>query len=317
MNNRCLYCYKELTEENFGYHPACSRKFFTTTVPPVLDYSNDEMVHLAQKVVQSHITVTGVQPKLSLGHKLSSDKNVPSKLTIVGVWPDYILKPPTEFYPNLPELEDLTMHLAELAGIKTVPHTLIRLKSGELAYLTKRIDRKGKQKIHMEDMCQLTEKLTEFKYKGLYEQIGKVVGKYSENPVLDIVAYFEQVVFCFLTGNNDMHLKNFSLIKKVGGGYNLSSAYDMVASELVVEGDDEELALTLNGKKKKIKFSDFEVAMSRFEVNERAFKNIFNRFVKALPKWQEFIEESFLPEDMKEAYQEMLVKKFKQLGLTE
>ena len=148
----------------------------------------------------------------------------------------------------MPELEDLTIHLASLAGIATVPHTLIRLKSVELSYLTKRIDRKAKQKFHMEDMCQLTESLTEAKYRGSYEQIGKALVQYSANPVFDVINFFEQVVFCFLTGNNDMYMKNFSLLKDPKRGYNLSSAYDMVPAELVVEGDDEEL---LSDKKPK------------------------------------------------------------------
>ncbi len=109
----------------------------------------------------------------------------------------------------MPEVEDLTMHLAKIARIKTVPHTLIRLQSGDLAYLTKRIDRVKKAKLHMEDMCQLTERLTEDKYHGSYEQIGKAIQKYSATPGLDLIILFEVVLFSFLTGNADMHLKNF------------------------------------------------------------------------------------------------------------
>ena len=167
----------------------------------------------------------------------------------------------------------------------------------------------------MEDMCQLTERLTESKYLGSYEQIGKALVHFSTNPGFDIINFFEQVVFCFLTGNNDMHLKNFSLFKDPEKGYNLSPAYDMIAAQLVVEGDSEELALTLNGRKKKIERRDFEAAMGRFEIDQKAFDNIFERFKKAIPKWHVFVEISFLPDEMKEAYQVMIGKKAKQIGI--
>lgn len=313
--NRCLYCYQKLVDGESNFHPKCSKKIFGKSIPPLLEYTNDQMLKLAEQVIQSQSSVTGVQAKLSLGLQKMSDKNNPQKLTITGLWGGYILKPPSEHYTSLPELEDLTMHLAAIAGINTVPHTLIRLESGELSYLTKRIDREGKQKFHMEDMCQLTKRLTEAKYRGSYEQIGKALIQLSVNPVLDVINFFEQVVFCFLTGNNDMHMKNFSLFKDPEKGYNLSPAYDMVAAELVVEGDDEELALTLNGKKKKLTRKDFEMAMGHFDINQKAFDNIFDRFKKAMPKWHAFIDISFLSIEMKEKYHEMLDKKAKQIEL--
>lgn len=313
--NSCLYCYRQLAVGEVNYHDCCSRKFFGSAEPPLLEYTKDQMLELAKKVVQSHTTVTGVQPKLSLKIEKLTGNDAPQKLTIVGVFGGYILKPPTEHYPDLPELEDLTMHLAEQAGIRTVPHSLIPLQSGELAYITGRIDREGKNKLHMEDMCQLTGRLTEAKYRGSYEQIGKALVGYSQNPGLDIINFFEQVVFCFLTGNNGMHLKNFSLFKDPALGYNLSPAYDMVAAELVVEGDDEELALILNGKRRKIRRNDFEQAMRNFEIDQRAFDNIFARFKKALPRWHELVEISFLSTEMKEKYHTMIDHKAQQIEL--
>lgn len=312
--NRCLYCYGELAEDEFEFHSKCSRKIFGKPVPPLLNYTNGHMLELAENIIKNQITVTGVQPKLSLGLSKLSKKGHPQKLTIMGVLGNYILKPPSEIYPLLPELEDLTMHLATIAGIETVPHSLIRLKSGELSYLTKRIDREGNKKLHMEDMCQLTGRLTESKYRGSYEQIGKVLAKHSTTPGLDIVNFFEQVVFSFLTGNNDMHLKNFSLFKNPKSGYRLSPAYDMVASALVME-DDDELALTLNGKKKKIGRKDFEMAMSHFDIGQKATDNIFNRFSKAIPGWHEFIEISFLSDEMKQAYHAMVDNRIKQIEI--
>jgi len=184
---RCLYCYGILEEESVDFHPACSRKIFGSAEAPVIPYAEDEMLKLGEQVIKSQTTVTGVQPKLSLELDKLSKKSEPKRFTIVGLWGNYILKPPTMVYPNLPELEDLTMHLASLADIQTVPHSLIRLKSGSLSYITKRVDRIEDQRIHMEDMCQLTERLTEHKYHGSYEQIGKAIIRYSENPGLDII----------------------------------------------------------------------------------------------------------------------------------
>jgi serine/threonine-protein kinase HipA len=304
-----------LEENEADFHEACTIRFFGTKEPPELDYTSDQMHELAQKIVASHTVVTGVQPKLSLGLNKASNVAKPSKLTIMGVWGGFILKPQSGYYPHLPELEDLTMHLAQIAGLSTVSHTLIRLKSGELAYLTKRIDREGKYKRHMEDMCQLTERLTEAKYRGSYEQIAKAIIKYSMNPLFDIITFFEQVICSFLTGNSDMHLKNFSLFKDPKQGYVLSPAYDLVATGLVVEGDDEEMALTLNGKKRKLRYTDFERAMQSHKINNKAIENIFKRFQKALPKWHAFIDISFLPDDMKADFQTMLDIRFKQIGL--
>ncbi|MBW6501204.1 MAG: HipA domain-containing protein [Bacteroidales bacterium] len=303
---RCLFCYQPLGEEKSEFHSACSGKIFGTPNPPELPYSEDQMLQLAEKVVKSQTTVTGVQPKLSLHIEKLVKKDEPRRFTIVGLWGGYILKPPTKQYKFLPELEDLTMHLAEISGIDVVPHSLIRLKSGKLSYITRRIDRINEVKIHMEDMCQLTERLTEQKYNGSHEQIGKAIIKYSTNPGLDIINFFEQVLFAFLTGNADMHLKNFSLYDRPGLGYVLSPAYDLVASSLVVKGDEEDLALTLNGKKKKIKKKDFLEAMNRFNVDAKVIENIFNKFWNSVKKWHDFIDISFLTEDMRIAYHDVI-----------
>ena len=150
------------------------------------------------------------------------------------------------------------MHMAEAAKIAVVPHSLIRFADGELCYITRRIDREHDgSKIAMEDMCQLTERLTEYKYKGSYEQIAKHIKKYSAVPQLDLVNYWEVVVFSWITGNSDMHLKNFSLYKSPMG-YCLTPAYDLLSTAIVMPEDKEEMALTLNGKKARIRRSDFE-----------------------------------------------------------
>ena len=316
---RCLFCYNDLEANETDFHPACSRKIFGSSVPPELSYTEEQMLQLGLEVVKSQIAVPGVQPKISLdletdktgdakgnGKKIITPANKPKRFTIVGLWGEFILKPPAKEYPHLPEVEDATMHLAELVGITTVPHSLIRLKSGNLAYITKRIDRTKKDKIHMEDMCQLTERLTEDKYKGSYEQIAKAINKYSANPGLDFIYFFEQVVFSFMTGNADMHLKNFSLINKTGTGYVLAPAYDMVATTLVVKGDKEELALHLNGRKNKIKRKDFDALFDSFEIDSKSKTNVFEKFNLALPKWNDLLERSFLPDEMKGRYIELV-----------
>ena len=319
MENKCLYCYKEINSTELktpagveGYHPKCSKIFYGKSTPPILDFTEDQILQLAEQVVKSQRTVPGVQPKLSLG--LSKELDAPERFTIVGLWRQYILKPQTSLYSSLPEIEDLTMHLAEISKIKTVQHSLIKLKSGQLAYITKRIDRNNGKKSHMEDMCQLTERLTEQKYKGSYEQVAKAIKKYTANPGLDVTDFYELVLFSFLTGNNDMHLKNFSLLKR-NLTYDLCPAYDLVASELVVEGDDEDLALNLNGKKKKIKREDFESAMNIAGLDQKVIENIFKKYTKLLPKWDKFIDESFLTDPMKNEYKTLINRKSIQIGL--
>lgn len=312
--NKCLFCYQEL-EEQKDFHPNCSKKIFGKKSPPELPYTENQMLELANKVIKSQITVTGVQPKLSLDIVNTSEKDIPQRFTIVGLWGEYILKPPTKEYSNLPEIEDLTMHLAQISKINTVPHSLIRMKDGNLAYITKRIDRDKSQKTHMEDMCQLSEKLTENKYIGSYEQIGKIILKHSLNPILDITNFFEILIFCFLTGNADMHLKNFSLIKLNRESYVLSPAYDLVASALVVPGDKEDLALTLNAKKRKIKKKDFITFTQAFKIDNKVSENIFKKFSKLIPQWLIFIEKSFIPENMKQDYKDMIIEKANRLEI--
>lgn len=301
---RCLYCYQSLEEGQTDFHPQCSKKIFGTATPPVLPYSKADIESLALEVVRSQITITGVQPKLSVD--LEKEKNGEKRFTIVGLWGEYILKPQTEQYTNLPENEDLTMHLAELAKIKTVPHSLIRFKDGSLAYITKRIDRDKKGgKIPMEDMCQLTEKLTEQKYKGSHEQIAKKIVEHSAYPVLDLINYFEVLLFCYLTGNADMHLKNFSMYKGTGE-YSFTPAYDLLSTKLVIPEDNEELALNLNGKKRKLKRIDFDNLLKSFKVDEKVIENVYEKFSKVLPQWYDFIDVSFLPEQTKEEYKQLI-----------
>lgn len=305
---KCLYCYKELKEGQTDYHPSCAKKLYGVKTAPVLPYNRSQIGELAKRVVRAQTTLTGVQAKLSLDVN-HGQKNEPDRFTIVGLWGRFILKPQTDTYRSLPELEDLTMHMAEAAKIAVVPHGLIRFDDGELCYITRRIDRQPDgSKTAMEDMCQLSERLTEYKYKGSYEQIAKLIKKYSAVPHLDLVNFWEVVVFSWITGNSDMHLKNFSLYK-TPLGFCLTPAYDLLSTLIVMPQDTEELALTLNGKKRKIKRSDFEKAMTASGLNEKVIQNMANKFGKAISKWIDLIDNSFLPNDMKREYKRLIIKR--------
>lgn len=303
-----------MAENAVDFHGSCSKKIFGQAVPPVLPYSEADLESLAKEVIQSQTALTGVQAKLSLHITSNHQVETSKRFTIVGFWGGYILKPPSPLFLQLPEVEDVTMHLASLAKIKTVPHSLVRLASGNLAYVTKRIDRTKKGKLSMEDMCQLTERLTEDKYQGSYEQIGKVIQKYSATTGLDVVNFFELVLFSFLTGNADMHLKNFSLIEQPELGMILSPAYDLVNTSLVNPADDEELALNLNGKKKNIKKGDFIAAMNTLKMEEKQQQNIFAKMEKAKPKWMEQIDLSFLSTEFKEQYKKIVTERFDRIN---
>lgn len=312
--NKCLYCYKPLADGEVDYHKTCARKIFESTTVPVLPYTRDNIKELAREIVTASTTVTGVQAKLSLD--ISRGRaGEPQRFTIVGIRGRFILKPQTDRFANLPENEDLTMHLAEAAGIKTVPHSLIRFADGELCYITRRVDRTKKgAKIAMEDMCQISERLTEDKYKGSYERIAKLIRQHSSAPLLDVVNFWEVVLFSWLTGNADMHLKNFSLFRPADD-YILTPAYDLLSTALAMPEDDEELALTLNGKKKRIKREDFEKAMRDSGIDEKAIANLFARFSKAIPKWHELIDVSFLPTDLQEAYHDKIDTMAKRISI--
>lgn len=307
---KCLYCYQRLEEGQRDFHPNCARKFFGTKDAPILEYKHDDLNQLAEQVIRAQTSLTGVQPKLSLNLNKHDGCN---RLTIVGLWGDYIFKPQTEAYPQLPENEDLTMHLAEAAKIKVVSHSLIRLSDGKLGYITKRIDRtKNGEKIDMEDMCQLTLHPTEYKYKSSYEQIARTITKYSNTPKLDLTNYMQLLLYCFVTGNNDMHLKNFSLYRPEKD-YLLAPAYDLLNTTIVNPKDKEELALPLSGRKTKLRVADFLNTARTIGLEESVVLRLIKGLQEALPKWQVLIQSSFLDENMKKAYQELIMSRLSRL----
>ena len=298
--NKCLYCYKSL-DGKADYHEKCSLAFFGLKKAPGISYTIDQMAELAKNVVERSVTVPGVQAKLSMSLVKETRETSDSRLTVLGaLGGGYIFKPPTEKFPEMPQNEHLTMRIAEAFGIRVVPSSLIRLASGELSYITKRVDRKGDgEKIHMIDMFQITEAFD--KYKSSMERIGKALSMYSDNPLLDKLFFFELALFCFLSGNNDMHLKNFSMIESKSG-WLLSPAYDLLNATILNPEDDEELALTIEGKKKKIKREHFERLGEGLGLTPKQLKGVFNRFRVNKVKALNWIDNSFLTTEMKEAY---------------
>ena len=316
--NKCLYCYKELDEGQRDFHPACARKFFGSETAPLLPYTRDNMSELARQVIRTSASVTGVQAKMSLDVNRGG-KNEPAKFTIVGLWGKYIFKPQSARYPCLPELEDLTMKMAEKARIPTARHTLIRLADGELGYLTLRMDRGRKgEKISMLDMCQLTNRLTELKYNGTYQQLAATIKMYSSSPMLDVQRFWEVVLFSWMTGNSDMHCKNFSLIDTGGGEYALAPAYDLLAVLLADPEDSEEMAMSFSvgGEKRHFNRRTFLEAFTRSGIPDAVARKMIDRVMGYVPAWEEMIDDSFLPEKMKSAYRSLLADRISRLAST-
>lgn len=328
---KCLFCYRPLNAGEVDFHPACAKKFFGTKEIPSLDYTLMEIDLLASQVIEEQTSLTGVQPKLSLHLNKHQGSQ---RLTIVGLWGGFIMKPQIvstnhqmeltdmsnvqrladRLYPQLPEVEDLTMHLAEVAKIDVVPHTLMRMADESLCYVTKRIDRTSKgEKIPMEDFCQLTERQTEYKYKSSYEAIGKTILRYSSVPKMDLTNFMEILLFSWIVGNNDMHLKNFSLYEPKDGKYRLSPAYDMLNAVIVNPRDKEELALTLNGKKSNIKADDFIKAAATLGLPENVMQNLFAKYKALEGSFVKWIMDSFLLEDLKDSYVKLITKRLEKL----
>ena len=311
MRHKCLYCYTDLKGET-DFHESCSLEFFGTTEPPKLEYSLDQMAELAKDIVERSVSVPGVQPKLSMSliNEVQGAGNF--RLTVVGaLGGNYIFKPPSLDYPEMPQNEHVTMRIAEFFGIQTVPSSLIRLLSGELSYITKRIDRtEDGQKIHMLDMFQITEAFD--KYKSSMEKIGKALDTYSDNTLLDKIFFFELTLFSFLTGNNDMHLKNFSMIKSTSG-WLLAPAYDLLNVSIVNPKDKEELALTLEGKKSKLKRDHFESLGKGLGLTDKQIQGVFNRFYKKKDDAMKWINASFLSVEMKEKYKTVLLERYERI----
>jgi serine/threonine-protein kinase HipA len=306
----CLCCGKPLKDngENIGWHKACIKRFFTTTVIPEIEITDLTLETLAEESTNKGYTVPGVQKKLSL----HLSKETHPRLTVVNYPTGYILKPQVKEFRALPEAEQLVMCMADKAGIATVPHALV--KSGDsYAYITKRIDRvfadkSRTQMLAMEDFCQLDLRLTQDKYKGSYERCGKVIKQYSSASGLDITELFYRLVFSFIVGNSDMHLKNFSLIEtETGSGkYHLSPAYDLLPVNVIMPEDKEQFALPMNGKKTNIRRKDFLVFADGCGITKSSAEKMIERLISLTSEFIKMCDDSFIPKDMKESLKELI-----------
>jgi serine/threonine-protein kinase HipA len=305
----CLYCYQTLDEGQLDYHPKCSKAFFGTDQAPVLPYQLSDMEQLARDAALLSISVPGVQPKLSLGWiKEALRKGQSGRLTIVDALEgQYILKPQHAEYPQMPENEHLSMKLAELFRMDIVPVNMIRLQSGELCFISRRIDcNADRSKNHMIDFLQILE--LESKYKGTMETLGKTIGELSVNELLDKLRFFESTVFNFVIGNNDMHLKNYSMFLS-DSGWVLSPLYDLLNVKMILPEDKDDTALLLGGKKMNFSKRTFDDFGAVLKLNAKQINAVYGRLQRWLPEANKLIDQSFLHPEKQIAYKEMIVER--------
>ena len=306
----CLCCGKPLRPDDahIGWHKSCIRRFFGTAKLPEIAIDEATFEALATESTNKGYTVPGVQRKLSL--HLFSEGDTP-RLTLVNYPTGYILKPQVPEFEALPQAEHLVMCMADAMGIATVPHALIMGKGGP-AYITKRVDRifaKNKmQMLAMEDFCQLDLRLTQDKYKGSYERCAKVIARYSSRKGLDMAELYLRLVFSFLVGNSDMHLKNFSLIEteEESGEYVLSPAYDLLPVNVIMPEDKEQFALAMNGKKTNLRRKDFLVFAQECGMARSAAEKMIAMLVSRKEKLLAMSQDSLLPEYLKEQFAHLI-----------
>lgn len=315
MNKKtCHICLQPLDDTQKLYHESCCKKLFGAGIPPALPYAWKDLNALAQNVVRRHIAVPGIQPKLSM-HLERDGSRQDSRLTLVGLEGGYILKAPVSQYPEMPELEHVTMRMAGCFAITTAECGLIPLEDGQPAFITKRMDRQENSKLHMEDMCQLTDRLTEQKYRGSLEQVGKAIILHCDNALFDALRFFELTLYCFLTGNSDMHLKNFSLLHLPDGSIALSPAYDLLPTQLLLPEDTEDTALTLNGRKSRLGRNDFMRLAESLRLTEKQAMNTFSRFSSNLDAALELLGKGLCTDSMKDRFKELIRSRAGRLGL--
>ena len=267
----CYCCHKKING-NENYHPSCLKKLFGVTWEPKITVSSRDFPIEARKKA-GKMSISGVQMKASV--ELDRTKKI---LTIVDEGGTYILKPEPQEYPELPQNENLCMNIAELSGIKTPPHGLFPMFDGKLCYVIRRFDRiPGGDKVHVEDMAQILDLSPDSKYDSSLEKVGKAIVNDTTNKYLDVLDYFERVLLCFLLGNGDMHLKNWSLLMTADNRIRIAPCYDLICSELYIPGGDES-ALTLRGKRSNLKREDFEYLAEYLSIDKRSVFNSFKKF---------------------------------------
>lgn len=280
-------------------------------IAPKLTYLNDlpyTAVELRQEAANraKKLSIQGVQPKLSAAISIMDQE-----FKIVDQFGTYIIKPQNDLFPQLPENEDVTMRMAKVFGLEVPFHGMVYAKDGSLSYFIKRFDRYGKgKKVATEDFAQLTANTRDTKYRFTMEKLIPVLDEFCSFPAIEKADFFKRILFCYVTGNEDMHLKNFSVITK-NGKTTLTPVYDFLNSTIAIKNPEEEIALSLKGKKSNLKASDFidYYAKDRLQLNEKTITNILQQIQQAIPKWKELLEISFLSKDMKEKYLNLLERR--------
>jgi serine/threonine-protein kinase HipA len=257
------------------------------------------------------MSVQGLQLKLSAVLRISK-----GRFEVVSRGGRYILKPQSRDFSELPENEDLTMRMAAAAGIEAPVHGLLRSIDGTFTYFIKRFDREGRDRLPVEDFAQLSGESRETKYDSSMEKVAGVIDQFCTFPALERVKLFERTLFSFLVGNEDMHLKNFSLITR-NEKVDLAPAYDFLNTTIALKGATEELALPIKGKKSRLSRNDLlnYFARERLQINERVLNDVLSRFGKAMPAWRELLDKSFLSADAKQKYAAILTERGKRMQL--
>lgn len=299
MTTPCLICL-EGTSGKEEYHPACLETLFGTGTLPVLDVELAKLYSLAASRMAGKMSISGAQEKVSL--TLSRDR---SALEVASTGGRYILKPETSRFSSVPQNEQLTMLLARLVGIEVPPFGLVKLKDGATAYIIRRFDRLDDgSKLQVEDFCQLAGKRLRDKYDGSAELCVRLLRRYASEPLIEIRKLYQLLLFCWWTQNGDMHLKNFSLITTRDGIRRLSPAYDLVCTRLVIPNDT--LAMPIGGRdrnltrRKWLNFADY------CQIPEKAAKRVISEQINALKPALHLISASYLPDDMKQQYQDIV-----------
>jgi serine/threonine-protein kinase HipA len=289
-----------LTDDEKGVYSREGLRRLSRTLTQLAEIPYDAEQQRSEALARAaKMSIQGVQPKLSA--KLRVKKGC---FEIVDHGGEYILKPQSPLYPNLPENEDLTMRMAAHAGIKVPVHGLVRSRDGSWTYFIRRFDRLSRgRKLALEDFAQLSGRTRQTKYDASMEQVGAVIDRFATFPAVEKLDLLRRTLFCFLTGGEDMHLKNISLITR-GPRVQLSPAYDLVNSTIALPRATEELALPLHGKKRNLRRTDLVdyFADECLGLKRAAVDAVLAQLAAAQPEWERLIAASFLPARLQDAY---------------
>lgn len=307
-----LYCPITLEPVCGGYSEAGLKRIHPRLARlQALPYSKDEQLRQA-RLRSDKMSVQGVQPKLSAVLRLKE-----GKFALVDHGGRFILKPNPPEYDEVPANEALTMSMAAAAGIEVPVHGLLYAEDKSWVYFVKRYDRVGRsEKVHVEDFAQLSGLTRETKYDSSLERIIELVDTYCSFPAIERPKLARRLLFCFLTGNEDMHLKNFSLWLR-DGVVSLSPAYDLLNTTLVLEHAEEETALPLKGKKKQLTrklWVDY-FCRERLKLKNRQIGAILDDLQEQAPVFESLIQRSFLSTEKKKTYLEIMTERYARLGL--